>query len=682
MTIEELREGLLDRDAEVRRRAVLALEHEAGPELPELLLSALGDEDWRVRKEAVQVGIRRASELGLIDALVAAICQGENVGLRNSSLDVLQGIGDEAARALVGALPQVPEHARKFVVEALGESGGPVVVAELSRAALSNDTNVASEAIEALARIGGPEAERVMRARLTAHDPFLRMAALDALNRCEAQVSWEDLAPLLDDRLLRRVVVTALGRLGRAEAAPPLFAALEEPVLHVSAAAAVAISRLSASSQAALAAVADELSHVSDRARASLRNVLRTVSDPEPQRAAAELLAQARDVEALATLVAHLAADAPMPRMVEALRGWGLDAVDPLLTLFETLGSPKERAIALELAADLVFGGDVTSVAARARLLTVLRTALFDRETSVRSVAARCLGEWGEATDASTLAEQAVSNDNDVARAAVRALESLGKRSPEAVERALSEVSEEGTHGVALATVTAGIGGKGSLERLQRLMSSDHAEVRRASVIGLGKVGGARARGLLAIGLADEDPDVQIVAAQALGRFRDDEGSPPVDDLLLALQSDLAHVRAAVARALGESGSQLAVDPLRELLRDPDSGVAVAAVEALGQLGPNGLSDRLEPALLHRDSEVVKAALRALSEWRDPSALEALTSALSHPAWDVRQLSAELIGELGERSALAAVSAQLARENDDLVRLALSDAFARIGGEG
>jgi HEAT repeat protein len=682
MTIEELREGLSDRDAEVRRRAVLALEHEASEEVGGLLLSALGDEDWRVRKEAVQVGIQRASELVLIDALVAAICQGDNVGLRNASLDVLQGVGDEAARALVGALPQVPEHARKFVVEALGESGGPVVVAELSRAALSNDANVASEAIEALARIGGPDAERVMRARLTAADPFLRMAALDALNRCEAEVSWEELEPLLNDRLLRRVVVTALGRMGRAEAAAPLFAALEEPVLHVAAAAAIAISRLSASSRVARGAVEQELAHVSDRARASLRSVLRTVSDPEPQRAAAELLAQARDVESLSTLVAHLATDAPLPRMVEALRGWGLDAIDPLLTLFESLGSPKERSVALELAADLAFGADLNSTTARARVLSVLRTALHDFETSVRGVAARCLGEWGDAADAGTLAEQAVSNDGDVARAAVRALESLGKRSPEAVERALAQVSEEGTHGVALATVTAGIGGKGSLERLQRLMSSDHAEVRRASVIGLGKVGGSRAKGLLAIGLADEDPDVQIVAAQALGRFRDDQGGAPVDELLLALQSELAHVRAAVARALGESGSPLAVDPLRDLLRDPESGVAVAAVEALGLLGPNGLFDRLEPALLHRDSEVVKAALRALSEWRDPSALEALTSALSHGAWDVRQLSAELIGELGDRGALAAVSAQLSRENDDLVRLALSDAFARIGREG
>ncbi|HEX6242155.1 MAG TPA: HEAT repeat domain-containing protein, partial [Polyangiales bacterium] len=273
MSIEQLRDALRDRDAEVRRRAVLSAERESMPEVGPLLLVALGDEDWRVRKEAAQVSIRRASELGLIDALVEAICQGENVGLRNAALDVLQGLGEEAARALVNALPHVPEHARKFVVEALGESRGPVVVAELSRAAQSTDSNVASEAIEALSRIGGAEAERVIRSRLSAADPFLRMAALDALNRCEAQVGWEELEPLLGDRLLRRVVVTALGRIGRPEAAAPLFSALEEPTSHVAAAAATAIARLSASSAAANAAVERELDHLGDRTRAALRNV-------------------------------------------------------------------------------------------------------------------------------------------------------------------------------------------------------------------------------------------------------------------------------------------------------------------------------------------------------------------------------------------------------------------------
>ena len=88
-----------------------------------------------------------------------ALCQGDNVGLRNAALDVLGGARRRGGACAHRALPTAPENARKFVVEALGEAGGPLVVFELEQAALSSDVNLAGEAIEALARIGGPEAE-------------------------------------------------------------------------------------------------------------------------------------------------------------------------------------------------------------------------------------------------------------------------------------------------------------------------------------------------------------------------------------------------------------------------------------------------------------------------------------------------------------------------------------------
>ena len=139
MSSERLSVGLADQDPEARRRAVLASAEDLDPNLGAVLLGALGDSDWRVRKEAVHVAIARAQELGMIDPLVQAICQGENVGLRNAALDVLETLGKAAAPALIAALPDVPEHARKFVVEALGESGGLEVVEELAKAAVSDD---------------------------------------------------------------------------------------------------------------------------------------------------------------------------------------------------------------------------------------------------------------------------------------------------------------------------------------------------------------------------------------------------------------------------------------------------------------------------------------------------------------------------------------------------------------
>jgi len=680
MSETSLREALSDADPEVRRRAVVHASADASAEVGPLLLNALGDEDWRVRKEAVQVVHRRAVELGLIESLVQGICQGENVGLRNAALDVLEALGPSAAPALIAALPGVPEHARKFVVEALGESGGMHVVRELAKAAASEDPNEAGEAIEALARIGGPEAERVMRSRLTASDPFLRMAALDALNRVHAVIPWAELEPLLQDRLLRRVAISALGRTGRVEALEPLFLALEESTVHVVGAAAIAIARLISGSPEAAQAALPRLWRLDDRARAWLRVVLTSSADAEARRAAAELLAWAKDVEALSAIVLHLAGDAPSSQALSALRAWGREAVEPMLALIPMLQSTQERAVAIELTADLALVAEGLEHGLRERVRGTLRRSLSDPEHAVVTAAARCFAQWADESDAALLVGHALSADVSVGKACARALEALAKRAPEAVERALSATALSGPQGGALAPVVAAVGGPHALDRLQRLLSGDDPGVRRSALLGFGRLGGRRASDFVALALADEDTEVQVVAAQVLGRIRDENGLASGEpELVLALNSELSQVRQAAARALGQTGSQRAVEPLRGLLLSEDVGLAMAAVEALGQLSPGQLSGILKSAVTHRDREVVKAALRALSESHDPEGIEPIIASLTHPAWDVRKLAAELIGELGSMRAVPALKAQLAVETDDLAREALEMVLRDLG---
>ncbi len=681
MSIERLRQALSDADPEVRRRAVVHAAHEGSPEVGALLLRALGDEDWRVRKEAVNVSCARAVELDLIEPLVQGICQGDNVGLRNAALDVLETLGPEAAPALIAALPGVPEHARKFVVEALGESGGAQVVTELAKAAASEDPNEAGEAIEALARIGGPEAERIMRSRLTARDPFLRMAALDALNRIYAVIPWAELEPLLQDRLLRRVAISALGRAGRVEAIEPLFLALTESTVHVVGAAGIAITKLIAQTPEAAEAAVPRLWALDNRARAWLRVVLTSSADAEARRAAAELLAWAKDVEALSAIVAHLAGDAPSSQALNALRAWGREAVEPMLALLPILQRPQERAVAIELTADLALVSDWLDPGVRKRVRGTLRRGLGDAEHAVVEAAARCLAQWADESDAALLVGHALSPDVSVGKACARALEALARRAPEAVERALSTTALSGPQGGALAPVIAAVGGPEALDRLQRLLSGDDPGVRRSALFGFGRLGGRRASDFVALALADEDTEVQVVAAQVLGRIRDENGLASGEpELVLALNSDLSQVRQAAARALGQTGSARAVDPLRELLVSEDVGVAMAAVEALGHLSPGHLSGILEGAVTHRDSEVVKAALRALADSHDPEAVAPILKALTHSAWDVRKLAAELLGGLGSSHGAQALRTQLAIENDDLARETMELVLRGLGG--
>jgi HEAT repeat protein len=683
MSIEPLQKALVDADAETRRRAVLQLSiMPKDPALAELLMSALGDADWRVRKEAAQVALRRAQELGLLERLVRALCQSDNVGLRNAALDVLEELGEQAAPALIAALPNAPEQARKFVIEALGEAGGPLVIYELKQAAWSDDVNLAGEAIEALARIGGPEAESVIRARLHAGDPFLRLAALEALNRLDVNIAWEELAPLLEDRILRRVAIAALGRTGRAEALDPLFLALEDPALHTVGSAASALVKFTRSPGSMRERVLARLPRLNLRARTSLAALLAGAGEVELRRAAAELLSYAKDATALGQIIVQMTLDAAAPEQLDALRYWGEDAVQPLVLLSATLEAPEERAVALELAADLV----AVSPTARAPLGRLvrdsLRPALHDHDPVVVAAAARSLAPYVEASDAETLVQCALSADPEVARSAARSLEALVDNERGAVERALQKVEIEATQAAALASVLALLGGPESLDRLRALLSADDPGTRRAALQALGRIGGARAAATAAVALADEDSEVQVAAAHVLGRLRDEQGGVPgARELLQAVHSEHAHVRAAVARALGHTGLTRAVDPLSELLADQDSGVAIAAVEALGQLAGAQLGTRIRAALVHPDREVVKAALRALSGVRDADAPEQLIAALNHEAWDVRQLSAELIGESGMTHARPALAAQLARETDDLARSALTEALRALAEE-
>lgn len=685
MTPAQLERALRDPDPEVRRLAVIALETSGAEATGELAVLALGDEDWRVRKEAVRVATALALRLSLLPDLVAAITQGENVGLRNAALEVLGNLGNEATPALTRAIDRVPAHGLKFVVEALGDTGDPAAVAELARMSEDADPNVAAAAIDALARIGGKEAERALRARLRTTDPFQRTAALDGLDRLSAVVPWEEIAPLLGDRIVRRVALRVLGRTDRPEAVPPLLAALDEPSLHVVASAAVALGRLCEGSAAAAAEVRSRALSIGEGSRAGLRRLL-DEGDQQARQASAILLLLARDADAIAG-IAKLAAEGTLPQGAgEVLRAWGAEVVAPLLAAHRIMVGAA-RAITLELAADLaaepIVQGRQPDPALAADVRKAVRAALDDTDLVVVRAAVRSMTWWAEPRDAQRLVELARTADEEVSRAAGAVLESLSDQQREVVRESLRPVALEGSAGAALTAVIAHLGDEDTMERLQVALADDDPRTRRAAVEGLAEIGGARAAEHVALALADENVDVQTAAARALGRIRDEDGRPlGAEHLLLALSSESPAVCAAAARALGESGEGRAVEPLRELVRAGEPGVAVAAMEGLRALFDPTLGDLLVEALGHADEEVVKQALLAIHEAGGERAGTRLAVALSHPAWDVRRLAAELLGDVGGDEARRALEERRDQEPDDLVRLAIGHALGAIGGHG
>ena len=93
-------------DVERRRAVVEALRAHwtsANDQARALLVTALGDGEWRVRRDALQLAVEWTTGPGgrpLEQLLVDAVAQGENVGLRNAALEVLATRG--AAKASPG----------------------------------------------------------------------------------------------------------------------------------------------------------------------------------------------------------------------------------------------------------------------------------------------------------------------------------------------------------------------------------------------------------------------------------------------------------------------------------------------------------------------------------------------------------------------------------------------------
>ena len=108
-------------DVEERRQAVSRVVELDRKEALPLLLSALGDEDWRVRKEATIAARAFLPDRVLIDALIQVLGE-DDVGKRNAAVEVLASAGSAGVEPLERAMSGLDGDGRKLAVDALGRS--------------------------------------------------------------------------------------------------------------------------------------------------------------------------------------------------------------------------------------------------------------------------------------------------------------------------------------------------------------------------------------------------------------------------------------------------------------------------------------------------------------------------------------------------------------------------------
>jgi HEAT repeat protein len=679
MDLELLRAALQSEDEEVRHEAIANLPVGIGAEALAVLVDAMGDESWRIRKEAVSRVAAWPDPVGVVPALCAALGEESNIARRNAAVEVLGLIGRPAVPLLLVELARGgPE--RKLVIDALGAIGDGRAVSPLTEVLGDADPNLRAAAAEALGHLGRRDCVPALFDVLRGSDLLTRLAALEALNRLGASVPYTALAPLLEEPVLRRAALEALGFAGDPEALPAMIEALGDRSRGAREAAATALVALHATVSSELAARIE--AQLAAASPAALRGLCATLgAEPRPlKRAAATLLGWARRPETLPALCQALGDGATQDVAVAAILVFGPAAVGPLCDLCPEL-DPDLRAQVVDVIPRLgPVGGD-------ARLVEMLGRTVCEDQDEPAAAAARALGEIGRAGTLSDVNAtigalfQALGREGPAATAAAQALGAMGGRYYDEVHTVVVAQGVGGPTGPYLCRILGACGRTADRVVLLAALKDEHAVLRRAAADALGALGrDSEVIEALVFALSDESVSVRAAAARALGVLRDGAATAALIAVAAggrpgARREEDPAVRTAAIRALGSLGDPAALPVLRQLASAAEGSLASAALEALGPLSGEADEPLLVQALSHPDAEAIKAALRALGARRSSSALEALCGVLGHSRWDVRAAAAEAVTGRTEPTAQAALRERLETEDDDLVRQAISRAL-------
>jgi HEAT repeat protein len=413
------------------------------PEMPEKvdelhrrlddLSEALGDDDFRVRKDAVQ-RMLALSERELVTArLVLLLGEEDNVGRRNAALEGVVTIGEGAVPHLLAALAERPPH-RKVLIDALGAIGDVRALPGLREALSDPDPNVRAAAAEGLGGLPGEEVIPPLR-RAFNEDPELitRLAALGSLNRKGAALPLQALTPLLQNIVLRPAVLLALGISGDRAALPLLIEGLLDMAPGAREAAMAGLVALHglfpAAERHTVEAATASLSEPA--LRSTIRALLEANPDARPN--AAALLGWSGRREAIRPLCLALCdqhADVAVAAG-QALVGLGAAAIEVLCDLLPELDAPSRSALLAFFARFREALAERLDGALLKRVQALLCDALSEATDEVRAEAARALAHLGGKEALAPLLLVAQARGGKGSAAVAEALSDLSRRFPE-----------------------------------------------------------------------------------------------------------------------------------------------------------------------------------------------------------------------------------------------------------
>jgi HEAT repeat protein len=537
----ELASQLENSDERVRLQAAKAISHETenlDEENVAPVIDALGDKNWRVRRELVESLSRRAAPDAIAALLRAMREKHFDFGVLNSALQVLQATSVKTTETLIEFLKGDDDDLRMQAALTLGEQKDAQAIPALLEALGDENENVRFHAIEALGKLKAAEAVEPLMEIAEARHFFLSFAALDALQKIGDEAVATRILPLLNDELLRDAAIETLGAVGGVEAVAPLVALINADKSFAAAA---------ARSLAALSGrFPSKENEIIERARGAI------------DEAGKSNLAQAFDTAGETDLIALI-----------RVGGWFVDEkIREKLALLledETLREDAARALGRQ--------GEPA--------IDLLLEKLESGDSEMQRTIARTLGQTGDHRAFEPLIGLLESGDTGTRLAAIEALKTLAH--PETVSRlcALLTGGDAQTREAAI-RVVGYFGAKGWANAIFDCCEETDERVRRAALEQLPNIEDERGVATLIRALQNGSPRVRETAAKALAQVKTDES---VAALRAALGDADSWTRYFAVRALGALRDEASLETLTEMAqRDAAEHVRAAAEEVVNGL--------------------------------------------------------------------------------------------------
>jgi HEAT repeat protein len=591
-----------------------------------LLLKAMEDSSWRVRKTAVDILFEDYPVESYIQGLIQLLYIEDNAGARNSAIEALIRLGRKGTPFLIEAFKTPNKDVRKFIIDVLGEQQDSRSLPLMLEAIRDEDENVSATAVEHLGKVGEISVVDALIEILDGGDLWVAYPAADALGRIGNKKAIPHLISALGRKPLREPVLKALGRFSAPSTIVHIIPLLEDPSRNIQERALKTIERFYHNGVGA-GPITEEIRRILGNRAMELLIKHAWSARREVRISAILLLGLMKDEAAYGPLLDVSREEEFAEDVKNALVYIGRDKPESLLKLFDTDNPHQMRFIC-----------EVTQKVVSPVYYDILDRVLSNEDGHVRSTAAVSISKLQDPRCLAKLRRLLTDPYEDVQEAAVEALSNLGKfLDPADLASSLRDSNAVMRRNIAL--LLGKIKAKETVEELGFALKDDDVRVRRAVVAALSEIGTENAVKYLSYALTDESPDIRISAALSLGAI----GGCGVLESLAILSADPDNsVRVAAAKALGMPGDKSAVKTLTGLLSDRNGFVVAASIESLGEIGGCDAREAILGMLGSADDEVRRTAIICLLPFEDVE--KYLIPFLHDPDWATRIAAVRTLG--------------------------------------